>query len=232
MGRGVEHAMASHLGALARERRLPAIRLQFEATAKNEPARQFLNSLGLAPGEESLVLPADRALTVTYQPEVAAEKQDETHQPAKPEKSAKRVPFDHFELIARTLTCPLDILRQVEQQKRNFNSNAVYTAPRNELETGLCRLWARILRIDRVGVTDNFFDLGGHSLSATRLVAEIYSEWGVQAPIKTVFEYPRLEDFARMIERELQGNLSGQAEKPESIKARHGKSKSGEVFEL
>jgi hypothetical protein len=53
-----------------------------------------------------------------------------------------------------------------------------------------------MLRVDRVGLNDNFFDLGGHSLTAMRVTGQIRSVLAVDVPLRTLLQNPRLEDFA------------------------------------
>ncbi|MCD6377048.1 MAG: amino acid adenylation domain-containing protein, partial [Caldisericaceae bacterium] len=83
-----------------------------------------------------------------------------------------------------------------EQQIRT----QVKTAPRTPVEELLAAIWADILKIDNIGANDNFFDLGGHSLSATQLVSRIRNAFDVEIPIKTIFEFPILEELALQIE--------------------------------
>jgi acyl carrier protein len=71
-----------------------------------------------------------------------------------------------------------------------------YIAPRTAAEQFLADSWRSLLQIDRVSVHDNFFDLGGHSLSATQLVSRIRDEFGVELPLYRVFERPTLEHLA------------------------------------
>lgn len=66
-------------------------------------------------------------------------------------------------------------------------------APRNETEARLVRLWAEILGAGRVGVRDNFFEMGGHSLRVTQLTSRIYKEFGATMPYRDVFSYPTVE---------------------------------------
>ncbi|KAF6584036.1 hypothetical protein H6F38_36045, partial [Paenibacillus sp. EKM208P] len=51
-----------------------------------------------------------------------------------------------------------------------------YVAPRTPLEAKLAQIWQDVLKLSSVGVTDSFFDVGGHSLRATTLVAKIHQE--------------------------------------------------------
>jgi thioesterase domain-containing protein/acyl carrier protein len=65
---------------------------------------------------------------------------------------------------------------------------AAYIAPRTELEHRLADLFARVLGVKRVGVEDDFFDLGGHSLQAVRLLREVETELGVKVPLASIFQ--------------------------------------------
>ncbi|MFI6638492.1 amino acid adenylation domain-containing protein [Streptomyces sp. NPDC050504] len=65
--------------------------------------------------------------------------------------------------------------------------------PRDVLELRMARIWQRVLGSAEVGVRDNFFDLGGHSLRAVRLMEEIDRELGVRVPLNTVFRHPTVE---------------------------------------
>lgn len=70
-----------------------------------------------------------------------------------------------------------------------------YHAPRNATEEKLTELWATVLRRDRIGITDNFFELGGHSLLATQLISRIRSAFGVELPLRSLFESPTVADL-------------------------------------
>ncbi|MEK4421174.1 non-ribosomal peptide synthetase NrsC [Bacillus subtilis] len=74
-----------------------------------------------------------------------------------------------------------------------------YTAPRNVTEMKLSQLWEDVLKNGPVGIHDNFFDRGGHSLKATALVSRISKEFDVQVPLKEVFAHPTVEGLATVI---------------------------------
>ncbi|HEX7182941.1 MAG TPA: amino acid adenylation domain-containing protein [Thermoanaerobaculia bacterium] len=76
--------------------------------------------------------------------------------------------------------------------------------PRTRTESALAGIWAEVLRLERVGVEDDFFQLGGHSLLATQVLSRVRSELGVDVPLRKVFESSTIAEFAGVIERELQ----------------------------
>jgi amino acid adenylation domain-containing protein len=75
-----------------------------------------------------------------------------------------------------------------------------YTAPRSEVEAQLAQIWAEVLKLEKVGVHDNFFDLGGHSLMATQAVSRIREQLDVELPLSEMFDYPTVAELAQKIE--------------------------------
>jgi amino acid adenylation domain-containing protein len=72
--------------------------------------------------------------------------------------------------------------------------------PRNETERALVRLWEQVLGIQPVGVTDSFFDLGGHSLAAVRLIAHIRRALGRDVPLSALFRGATVETLAAALQ--------------------------------
>jgi len=81
-----------------------------------------------------------------------------------------------------------------------------YRAPRTAIEAWLTRTWSDALGIERVGIGDNFFDLGGHSLQAMRLLVRIEKTFGKRLPITTLFEAPTVEKFAVVLNQRPEGS--------------------------
>ena len=73
-------------------------------------------------------------------------------------------------------------------------------APRNEAEATLCALFADLLGLPTIGIHDEFFALGGHSVLATRLIARIRAELGAVVPLRAVFDTPTVAALAPLLE--------------------------------
>jgi acyl carrier protein len=73
---------------------------------------------------------------------------------------------------------------------RSGPKRATYEAPRTPKEEMLAAIWSEVLRVERVGIHDNFFDLGGHSLLATRVMARVRDSFGIEVPLRALFEAP------------------------------------------
>jgi acyl transferase domain-containing protein/thioesterase domain-containing protein/acyl carrier protein len=97
--------------------------------------------------------------------------------------------------------------------------DAAYVAPRDTVERTLVGYWEELLGVDRVGVDDSFFDLGGHSLIAVRLFARIKKAFHVDLPISVLFEAPTVARCAALIQERIGG--AGEAPRTEPPRARY-----------
>jgi amino acid adenylation domain-containing protein len=79
---------------------------------------------------------------------------------------------------------------------RQFASGEPYVAPRNAVEQVVTHMMQELLALDQVSIHDNFFDLGGHSLMATRLLARLHEAFSVDVSLRTFFEAPTVAELA------------------------------------
>ncbi|SDE75732.1 amino acid adenylation domain-containing protein [Paracidovorax valerianellae] len=85
-----------------------------------------------------------------------------------------------------------------EAQGSEGAAGRVYEAPRGALEQALAQIWAQVLGLQRVGRHDNFFEIGGHSLIALRILERVRQQgWPVQ--VRTLFQHPELAAFAQAL---------------------------------
>ncbi|RUS95011.1 pyoverdine synthetase D [Dulcicalothrix desertica PCC 7102] len=75
-----------------------------------------------------------------------------------------------------------------------------YVAPRNEVEANICSLMAAVLKLEQVGVMDNFFDMGGDSIRVTQLVTRLQETYKTELPLPYVFQNGTPEGLAKLIE--------------------------------
>ncbi|HYH78313.1 MAG TPA: amino acid adenylation domain-containing protein, partial [Longimicrobium sp.] len=75
-----------------------------------------------------------------------------------------------------------------------------YEAPLGEVEAALAGIWGEVLGVGRVGRWDHFFELGGHSLLATRVVSRVRELFGVELPLRALFERPTIAELAKAVE--------------------------------
>ena len=83
-----------------------------------------------------------------------------------------------------------------------INKNNEYEAPRNEVESKLVAIWEDILNIKEIGINNNFFEIGGHSLRATALTSRIYKEFGIRIALSSIFENPTIKELSKLVLKE------------------------------
>jgi acyl carrier protein len=77
----------------------------------------------------------------------------------------------------------------------------VYIAPRNELERTIAAIWREMLRLEKVGIHDNFFDLGGHSLLMVQTHGKLQQALGREIAVIQMFQYPTISMLAEHLSR-------------------------------
>jgi len=76
----------------------------------------------------------------------------------------------------------------------------VFADPRTPVEVLLGNIWAEVLKLDKVGIHDNFFQLGGHSLLAMQVISRIRNSFSVEVPLRDVFECPTIALLAQRVQ--------------------------------
>ena len=104
--------------------------------------------------------------------------------------------------LPRTRTGKVDRLALPVFDPARPELESPYVASRDGLQLRLIRIWEETLRVNPVGIHDNFFDLGGHSLLTVRLFARLEQEFGVALPLATLFHAPTVEQLTRVIRQE------------------------------
>jgi amino acid adenylation domain-containing protein len=89
------------------------------------------------------------------------------------------------------------------------NQGSTYVAPRDLVEMEMVKLWEEVLQVKPIGVHDNFFALGGHSLKALSLVGEVRKRFDVELPIVTLFQALTVADLCQRVRGEVETPATG-----------------------
>jgi acyl carrier protein len=76
---------------------------------------------------------------------------------------------------------------------------ARYVAPRTPTEEALVQVWADVLKLDQIGVEEDFFDLGGHSLLGTQVISRVRDIFKIRIELRALFEAPTISEFAAKV---------------------------------
>jgi FkbH-like protein len=212
LGRGVEHAIMRHLGELAKQRGLNHVNLRYIPTPRNEPARDFAESVAdefCVEAEERIVyhIPVERASTTVFQPgsdwaattKGRVQQQNTNFATACLNSSSDR--SERYAKLAHTLVSGASVLNAARTgSPRSRTLPGRRATPVTETEEALLALWEENLGIEELGVEDDYFAVGGTSLLAASLIAEISRRFDVRLPFVTILEASTVRALSRHLE--------------------------------
>ncbi|MGH9612060.1 MAG: HAD-IIIC family phosphatase, partial [Bryobacteraceae bacterium] len=207
LGRGIEHRMMAFVGQRALELGCSHVDVSFSRTPRNRPAEEFLESTGSTfhiSGTALFRYPVEYLCNLSYRPPEHSAAEEPTGPSATTPIDERK--FRDYITIAKQLRTPHQVLEQMRGERRVL-ANHSSDAPRTELERQLAAIWEDLLHVTPIGIHDNFFDLGGHSLMAVQLLSQLNREIGVDLSLDVVYSGElTIAEMAKAIElREFAG---------------------------
>jgi amino acid adenylation domain-containing protein len=107
--------------------------------------------------------------------------------------------FEFLDALPMTATGKLDRRALPAPRPARPALNEPFVPPSTSTQATLAKIWAEVLSVNQVGIHDSFFDLGGHSLSASKILARVQHLFDVELPLSTLFEKPTIADLAQAV---------------------------------
>ena len=107
--------------------------------------------------------------------------------------------FVHLDFLPLTVNGKIDRRTLPAPQYDHEQAGDTFVPPRNSLEESIAAVWREVLNLERIGVHDNFFDLGGHSLKATQVVSRLRNMFPSEIPLRHMFDFPTIAELARAL---------------------------------
>lgn len=216
LGRGVEYKMLQILGNIAQENSLSYVLASYLKTKKNLPVLNFLEKVGEAYQNETqagydFAFPTEYLVKLSYDTNSTNEKTkvsskgistSPTNSPTLG--SAKTAQVELIEQIATKLN-QVELIHSLINQQGEYNRRKIptpYIAATTFTEQQLARICSKLLAIENIGIDDNYFELGGTSLQAVELFAQIEKEFSTRLPLTTLIESPTIRQLSFLLNQE------------------------------
>ena len=222
LGRGVEHQMLASLGKRALEQSLEFVDVPYLEAERNRPALDFLRTGGVGVplncGKQLWFrFPSQYAATLTHPAlDHSARSSVQGMDPGAPAEETASIQSDKHtvillrqsELLSRIagqFCDSTDILAAIVKWncRERPKLGAALVLPNGPLQKELAEIWSEVLGIDTIALDDNFFDLGGHSLTAVQMTFKIRQTFGIDFPLQALLQAPVLRAQAQKLEEEL-----------------------------
>jgi acyl carrier protein len=215
--------MLAKLGEIALQRNLNCIDIPFVSSKKNRPAIRFLDSVGLTYRETSYGItkfrfPPNVAAAIVYNPDQSSSVAVVKEQT--PGNANEHIGENFFaqgdtpalNKIANELNSVEQILNLISPEKQaRPELKTDFLSPRSAIEKQVAKIWAEALGVAEVGIHDNFFDLGGHSLMAVQIASRLNKEFGVEVPVVDLFDKPTVSTLADLLTKYLNKDVEDKA---------------------
>lgn len=217
LGKGVEHYIVAQLGKIARESGISEIVFQYNTTDKNTPIRDFFNQFKGCKMEQkedngfNYIVNTDFAENLRFEPqEIKAEASNKSNNMKYTKSSVNTGVKNLISEIPVKLYTPQLILEDLKlnlpKQELKKIKKSKYVAPKNEVERKVADIWKKVLGIDKVGLNDNFFDLGGSSLMLVNISSMLKTYLNREVPIVKLFQYSTVLSLCNYLSGKLKSN--------------------------
>ena len=218
LGRGVEHDVLARLGQLALRESKSYVELKCVATARNEPALQFIDSVGkeFRQAVDCWIFPANYLAALEYEPGEGLHYQKDQQEGSElSERRSNVARQSGWSDLSERFQKITDHLSEIGQVTTAIQEYRLRTQPVTEhedsldataLELTILNIWKTVLGRTRINLNDNFFEVGGSSLKAVQVLATIKKRLKEDLSIVSLFEYPTIALLA--------AKLSANSEQP------------------
>jgi len=209
LGRGVEHRIVNELGRMARRNGRSTIVLKYRSTQRNVPARTFLEKsfadfnvssdcIGQPPLELTFEISQEYAEGLSVECAQDISINEEIVPPPSFDVSLAQPSNNHawHEAAFRLSRVPEIVQEMGRSGLKQREGHGDHVAPRTPAETAVAKIFAEVLRLDEVSVSEDFLALGGDSLLAVQVLARLASELGAELSVFDFFEGPTVERVA------------------------------------
>jgi FkbH-like protein/FkbM family methyltransferase len=209
LGRGVEYKILSELGNKAEEKNLDSVIIEYIPSSKNRPVLEFIEKIGSGfklDHRDKLMFkfPVSFLRELKYNPSAISNSisGESRNKKVIKEKITNNM-SDKIQLIASRYSNIQEIHKEIEAEVMEYRETTTeFFAPSTNLEKQLTNIWQKVLGISKVGLKDNFFEIGGSSLKAVQLIAKIRKELGFNFSLVKLFECPTVQSLALHLNNE------------------------------
>lgn len=202
LGKGVEHKIVSELGRLAKSKGCDNLLFHFSTTARNLPAKLFLEYINAENNPAGWILAVDKALKTKLigEPALFEEEDSKAQMPSSSSFPLPTMSSDLAQEIADSLDNPTAILHCINEELAHERERITpVISGTSSLEKNIANLFAGILHLNEISVHDNFFELGATSLTMVQAQSELHNSLNINVPLIEFFHYPTVSTLAEFV---------------------------------